>query len=1278
MRQLSITFLLLFMHFSSYKTFLPINLQILENQTNLLEMEDNKDNNYIVTTKKLYYGLNPEDIISFEDELPINTVFTKFNSTHFLAICTKKSYLACYNTSSSKEYTIGSYSTFGVSLTNNICSLSFLDSYINILHTKIIRNNISLTLVKFKLAEYSYGIGLGGSPGIIHATIPLNTPENFSYISCVAISVLNGNSDSVFACSYIRINSTNNFYSYVATTGNFSSLCHLNEEITLFEREELLHFKMKRINNTFIRYLLGNYSYEIYLTKKNNNFYFNIVPEESRNEYLYKFNSYQNLFYYNNEYIFHVNPTDETNLNFNLYITNSISKNKLIKTIINKPIEKVSGFYDKNTHTFIYIYQYSNTIEYFILEQKCLYNAWHIFPNNSFICYENQNYCLTNKYYYHTNTRECVFSQCRDGYYKLGFECYKGNCPENTRSILSGDNKCESTFDYCYIDTNYKMHCSNEINNEYNLKYENSKIYFKNCEDSFYFYNTKTYLYQSICLKDCPTETSSNDEEGKCICNYFIYYLDTERTNYKCLLETETCKDLNKYSIEEKKECVDTRQECIEQGFKIFNEFCLSICPINTIIVGDNCECKYNYYKINETLNCFEEEKSCEDMGYPIMSNTNECFLTKEDCIKKGNIFFNNICYIGIDTFPTSPSINNISYYINKFSTEFIYKKGLTYDINIPSTYYIIKYSTEFIYKNKSELVEDIKESLINTIDLSKNNLIKDLEIKEENILIILTTTNLQKNGKNENKTTIDLGKCENKIKYAYNISYNNSLYIIKIDIKEEGMNIPKIEYELYYPLNKKDLIKLNLTACKGEKIEISIPVAINDTIDKYNSSSDYYNNICSKSSSEIDIPLSKRRDEFIDNNMTLCEENCELIEYKYDINKAICSCDIKMNIPLIDSIKFDTKKLYENFVNIKNILNLKLLKCYKSVFDINSLKNNFGFFIMDLIIILYFVCLIIFFSESFIKMKKEIKEIISSLKKDKKIEKDKKRNKNRKKNKPKRNAVPGNIMSLKGNRKDSRKLSIKKNKENDVKSENLTVINLNEDNFFEYKDFELNVLDYKKALQFDKRTFIQYYISLIKYNHLLIFSFYNNKDYNSRIIKMFLFFFFFSAYFTVNALFFSDNTMNKIYDDGGAFNFIYHIPQIIYSSIISGIISVVIKQLSFSQNIILELKNENIEEDLDKKEKYIFRILLIKFISFFIVTFILLMAFWYYITCFCGVYKNTQIILIKDTVISFSMSLVYPFIKYLIPGIFRIPSLKSENESEGYLYKLSLLFQYI
>ena len=42
------------------------------------------------------------------------------------------------------------------------------------------------------------------------------------------------------------------------------------------------------------------------------------------------------------------------------------------------------------------------------------------------------------------------------------------------------------------------------------------------------------------------------------------------------------------------------------------------------------------------------------------------------------------------------------------------------------------------------------------------------------------------------------------------NIPENIPLYIMKIDVKEEGMNIQKIEYEIYYPLNDEKLIKLN------------------------------------------------------------------------------------------------------------------------------------------------------------------------------------------------------------------------------------------------------------------------------------------------------------------------------------------------------------------------------------------------------------------------------------------------------------------------------------
>ena len=90
------------------------------------------------------------------------------------------------------------------------------------------------------------------------------------------------------------------------------------------------------------------------------------------------------------------------------------------------------------------------------------------------------------------------------------------------------------------------------------------------------------------------------------------------------------------------------------------------------------------------------------------------------------------------------------------------------------------------------------------------------------------------------------------------------------------------------------------------------------------------------------------------------------------------------------------------------------------------------------------------------------------------------------------------------------------------------------------YKDFELNSLNYEDALIIDKRKYIKYYFGLLKINHLLLFSFFTENDFNSRIIKMFLFFFLFDLNLTVNALFFNDDTMHKIYEDEGDYNFVY------------------------------------------------------------------------------------------------------------------------------------------
>ena len=111
--------------------------------------------------------------------------------------------------------------------------------------------------------------------------------------------------------------------------------------------------------------------------------------------------------------------------------------------------------------------------------------------------------------------------------------------------------------------------------------------------------------------------------------------------------------------------------------------------------------------------------------------------------------------------------------------------------------------------------------------------------------------------------------------------------------------------------------------------------------------------------------------------------------------------------------------------------------------------------------------------------------------------------------------------------------------------------------NIQNYNDKEINSLDYEKALVLDKRTYFQYYCALIKIKHLIAFTFCYSNDYNIMTIKISLFLLTFELYLTINGFFFSDDTMHKIYEDKGNNNIIFQIPQIIYSSVISSIITV-------------------------------------------------------------------------------------------------------------------------
>ena len=107
-----------------------------------------------------------------------------------------------------------------------------------------------------------------------------------------------------------------------------------------------------------------------------------------------------------------------------------------------------------------------------------------------------------------------------------------------------------------------------------------------------------------------------------------------------------------------------------------------------------------------------------------------------------------------------------------------------------------------------------------------------------------------------------------------------------------------------------------------------------------------------------------------------------------------------------------------------------------------------------------------------------------------------------------------------------------------------------------------------------------------------------------------------------------------------------------------------------------MKLQKSKIEAVNKKNERL--KCMKIKFAIFFILNFILLALFWYYLTCFNAIYKNTQIYLIENTFISFAFSLFYPFIINILPTMIRMNSIHSSNKDQEYCYKLSQIIQII
>ena len=507
---------------------------------------------------------------------------------------------------------------------------------------------------------------------------------------------------------------------------------------------------------------------------------------------------------------------------------------------------------------------------------------------------------------------------------------------------------------------------------------------------------------------------------------------------------------------------------------------------------------------------------------------------------------------------------------------------------------------------------------------------------------------------------------------------FSNDFYLFKVDYFFEDYKIPIIEYNIYDKVGKV-FQKINLDSFKDKHIRYYLPVNINQEDEfKYNPTNNYFNDICYSYNADNgkDKIIYERKDEFNKFKMSLCEKDCIYVKYDFNINKVICECKIKTDLKYSD--KIIVNEAFYQFTNLKMLSNIYILKCAKTLFSKDGIKSNIAFYIVMIIILISIFECIYFFLKGYKYFERKIKEIIElksiiyEVQFKKKIKPKKFPHKMfvfYKVDSPKKEKIDENNSNSNTNIVKDDKNSINDNHIKYINKNNKNKVNNKEDfNFYE-NDHEKNILPYDIALKDDQQSYWDYYFSLIRSKHLFILTFYTFNDYNSRIIKISLFLLIFAIHYFVNAWFLNDSIINKIYKHPKKYSLSISLPIIIFSVIISYVAGYFLKMLSFTENSIIEIKNQRTTQLSKNLKEKILKQIKIKIIIFYSLNFILLVFIWYYLSCFGVAFRNTQYILFWNTLISMLITLIFPFIFFLVLGILRIQSLKSNNEN---IYKIS------
>ena len=324
------------------------------------------------------------------------------------------------------------------------------------------------------------------------------------------------------------------------------------------------------------------------------------------------------------------------------------------------------------------------------------------------------------------------------------------------------------------------------------------------------------------------------------------------------------------------------------------------------------------------------------------------------------------------------------SYNISENATE-------TEEILIDSTFPIDSINTnkENINKNHEKIdffndntimkakVNKTKEEMINNLDdiLDQIDIGTKYRINGKDYEIIISPANKMKSF---NSTYVDLGECVDILREKYNLSSDEVVSILQVEI--DALNEQVIANQIEYIVFDEEKNKLDLSFCQDLQITVNYKIKNSSLIDKdkikfysdmnidiFNHSDPFFNDICySYSQDKKDIVL-KDRVKDIYQNYSFCEDKCEYKKMNKDLSTVTCECDVKTEL----NIKTKMPVFYKIMENSFKDSNFEVIKCFKLAFKFSNKVHNAGFWISIIIFALHIPLYIIYFIFKIKKIKK-------------------------------------------------------------------------------------------------------------------------------------------------------------------------------------------------------------------------------------------------------------------------------------------------------------------